>query len=273
MAGGGSAAAQTFSTRSAARILAVSPDRIRYWVKRRLIHPAATEGRQYRFAFNDLLVMRLAKELLPSRHHLETIQRCFARVRGLVGPARPMTSLRLCNQDGRIVVRERGFAFEAESGQLILDFDSLAAVFAGEEEPAAKRTRPLSRSGPSAPEEALIARRMFTELLASGTRNAEVHLKIAAVLERDGETSAALKHLLSAAAIEPANAEVHERLGALYRIRSEDDNAIRSFQRALECDSARVEPHRNLAELFEQAGRRRDALRHLSAVNRLTRDT
>lgn len=267
MAGGESAAAQTFSTRSAARILAVSPDRIRYWVKRRLIHPAATEGRQYRFAFNDLLVMRLAKELLPSRRHLETIQRCFARVRGLVGPARPMTSLRLCNEDGRIVVRERGFAFEAESGQLMLDFDSLAAVFAPEEEPAAKRTRP------AASEEALLARRMFTELLASGTRNAEVHLKIAAVLERDGDTSAALKHLLSAATIEPSTAEVHERLGALYRSRNEDDNAIRSFQRALECDSARVEPHRNLAELFEQAGRKRDALRHLSAVNRLTRDS
>ncbi len=272
MAGGGSAAAETFSTRSAARILAVSPDRIRYWVKRRLIRPAATEGRQYRFAFNDLLVMRLAKELLPSRRHLETIQRCFAHVRGLIGPARSMTSLRLSNEDGRIVVRERGFSFEAESGQMILDFDSLAAVFAAEEEPAAKRTRP-ARGGQAASEEAMLARRMFTELLASGTRNAEVHLKIAAVLERDGQLSAALKHLLSAAAIEPANAAVHERLGAIYRSRGEDDNAIRSFQRALECDSALVEPNRNLAELYEQAGRQRDALRHLSAVNRLTRDS
>jgi len=271
MAGGASASARTFTTRSAARILAVSPDRIRYWVKRRLIQPSATEGRQYRFAFNDLLVMRLAKELLPSRRHLETIQRCFDRVRGLIGPARPMTSLRLCNEDGRIVVRERRIAFEAESGQLILDFDSLPAAFAADEEPNAKRTRPPARVS-AASQEALLARRMFTELLASGARNAEVHLKIAAVLERDADLSAALKHLLSAAAIEPSNAEVHERLGTLYRGRGEDDNAIRSFQRALECDPTLIGPHRNLAELYEQSGRKRDALRHLSAVNRLTRD-
>ncbi len=56
--------AQTFSTRAAARILAISPDRIRYWVKRSLVRPLKG-GRQMRFGFDDLLVMRLAKELLP----------------------------------------------------------------------------------------------------------------------------------------------------------------------------------------------------------------
>lgn len=271
MAGSG-AAAQTFSTRSAARILAVSPDRIRYWVKRRLIHPAATAGRQYRFAFNDLLVMRLAKELLPSRRHLETIQRCFERVRGLLGPARSVTSLRLSNDEGRIVVHERDFAFEAESGQLILDFDSLSAILKAEDAPQIAQAPGEPRRVAGASGEAALARRMFTELLANGKRNAEVHLKIAAALERDGNLTAALKHLLSAATIEPANAHVHERLGMLYRRRADLDAAIKSFLRALECDPELVEPHQNLAELYEVTGRKRDALRHLSAVNRLTRE-
>jgi hypothetical protein len=48
--GGGLPRAQTFSTRAAARILAVSPDRIRYWVKRQLVNPTAQRGRRYRFA-------------------------------------------------------------------------------------------------------------------------------------------------------------------------------------------------------------------------------
>src|SRR5271154_6570860 len=97
---------QTFSTRAAARILAVSPDRIRYWVKRRLLKPALLKGRRYRFAFNDLLVMRMAKDLLPTRSHLEPFQRCFERVRSFFDPGRPLTSLKLENDDGRIVVRD-----------------------------------------------------------------------------------------------------------------------------------------------------------------------
>ena len=75
-AGGGD---KTFSTRTAARILAVTPERIRYWVKRNLVRPLNSGGRKYRFAFNDLLEMRLAKELLGSRQHIDPIQRCIER--------------------------------------------------------------------------------------------------------------------------------------------------------------------------------------------------
>lgn len=264
---------QTFSTRAAARILAVSPDRIRYWVRQRLIRPSASEGRQYRFAFNDLLVMRLAKELLPSRRHLEPIQRCLERVRGLLGPARPVTSLKLSNEDGRIVVRERGFAFEADSGQLILDFDSARAGGKVENAVAARRVRAApAENGQTASGEPADASNMFSEILGSDPRNPEVHLRIGAALERQGDLAAALKHLLSAAALEPSNAEVHARLGALYRRRAEPERALWSFLRALQCDPGAIEPHQNLAELYEQMGRKREALKHLSAVHRLTRD-
>jgi Flp pilus assembly protein TadD len=218
--------------------------------------------------------MRLAKELLPSRRHLETVQRCFERVRGFVGPARPVTSLRLANEDGRIIARGRGFSFEADSGQLLLDFDSLAAaMIAGEIRDApigdgrrAAETGAYSDGDEDSP------RGMFREIVASGTRDAEVHLRIASFLERAGDWAAALRHLLSGATIEPDNAEVHTRLGMLYRVRGNFDAALKSFIRALECDSDAVEPHRNLAELYEQAGRKREAIRHLSAVHRLTRE-
>jgi len=272
MAGGGSAAARTFSTRSAARILAVSPDRIRYWVKRRLILPSATEGGQYRFAFNDLLVMRLAKELLPNRRHLETIQRCFERVRALLGPERRVTSLKLSDQDGTIVVRERGFSFEAESGQILLDFDALPRLAGTVSDGlAAKRAREMAGDAEHvAGDDSGLAHEMFGGPLQCGPRDLRVHLETAAMMEAQGELTGALKHLLGAATIDPDNAEVYIRLGRLHRRRGETDNAIKSFLHAVECDSASLDAHRNLAELFEKMGRKRDALRHLSAVHRLT---
>ncbi|MFZ0889376.1 MAG: MerR family transcriptional regulator [Candidatus Binataceae bacterium] len=269
--GGGKA--QTFSTRAAARILAVSPDRIRYWVRRRLINPAVTDGRQYRFAFNDLLVMRLAKELLPSRRHLEPIQRCFERVRALLGPGRQVTSLKLSDQAGTIVVRERRFSFEAESGQLLLDFDALprlgGTVSGGL---AAKRAREMVEEIERvAGDDSGLMYEMFGNLLQCEPRTLRAHLERAAMMEAQGELTSALKHLLSAATIDPANAEVYIRLGRLHRRRGETDNAIKSFLHAVKCDSASLNAHRNLAELFEKMGRKREALRHLSAVHRLTR--
>src|SRR5258708_28049439 len=113
---------ETFSTRTAARILAVTPERIRYWVKRNLIRPLNSGGRKYRFAFNDLLEMRLAKELLGTRQHIEPVQRCLDRVREFVAPDRSVTSLKLVNDDGRIVVRDGAVLIEVETGQLLLNF-------------------------------------------------------------------------------------------------------------------------------------------------------
>jgi tetratricopeptide (TPR) repeat protein len=264
-AGGG-----TFSTRTAARILAVSPERIRYWVRRRLILPTLQRGRNYRFAFNDLLVMRLAKELLPSRRHLEPIQRCFERAREFIAPGRPVTALKLLNDEGRIVVSDGGVLFEAETGQLLLDFRHERPAGKVEDSfgPARVRER-FEEARRIAEEDPLRALTIYSELIGREPGNFEAHLRLATLLEREGDLTGALRHLLGAAAIVPASGEVHLKLGLLYRRRGEDQHALRGFLRALECDPTLVEAHRNTAELFEAAGRKRDAQKHLNAIHRL----
>jgi hypothetical protein len=261
----------TFSTRAAARILAISPDRIRHWVKRSLVRPL-TRGRQMRFGFDDLLVMRLAKDLLPNRHHTEPMRRCLERVRGMFGGGRPLTSLRLLNRDGQIVVREGGVMVEAESGQLLFQFDAPAAPGKVEERfgPARVRKR-FEEARRLAESDPLRALTLYSELLGREPRNFEAHLDLAGLLERKGDLGGALRSLLGAAAIAPTNAEAYVRLGLLYRQRNEVQNALGSFLRAVECDPLSLAAHRNLAELYEAMGRKRDALRHLSTVHRLTR--
>lgn len=268
------AGASTYSTRAAARILAVSPDRIRYWVRHRLIQPAARRGRRYRFGFHDLILMRMAKELLPGRRHLQALQRCVLRVRALTGPARPLTSLKLENRDGLILVRQKNILFEAESGQLCLQFGSLVTAGKVEEGFGAARVRErfeeARRIAENDPFRALM---LYGDLLGREPRNFELHLRMAALLEDEGDLAGALRHLLGAAVLVPANAEVHQRLGLLYRKRNEHENALQSFLRAIECDPSSLEAHRNLAELYEQLGQKRDAMRHLITLHRLSRDS
>jgi tetratricopeptide (TPR) repeat protein len=270
---GGSPRVQTFSTRSAARILAVSPDRIRYWVKRRLLEPSARRGRRFRFAFNDLLLMRMAKELLPRHRHVGLFQRCFDRVRDLLEPERSVTSLKLHNDEGRIVLSDGDALIEIETGQMLLRFGSQREIGKVEDRfgPARVRER-FEEARQMAETDPLRALTLYSDLLGREPSNFEAHMRMAALLEREGDLSGALRHLLGAAVIVPANAEVNLRLGALYRLREETENALQSFERAVECDPLSIEAHRNLAELYDRAGRKRDALRHLSAIHRLNRD-
>jgi DNA-binding transcriptional MerR regulator len=263
--------AHTFSTRAAARILAISPDRIRYWVKRSLVRPL-TRGRQMRFGFDDLLVMRLAKELLPTRHHLDPVRRCLERVRGMFGPARPVTSLRLANCDGQIVVRDGSVIVEAMSGQILLNFEAPPAPGKVEERfgPARVRER-FEEARRLAESDPLRALTLYSELLGREPGNFEAHIDLASLLEREGDLAGSLRALLGAAAIVPTNADVYIRLGLLYRRRDELQKALGSFLRASECDPLSLAAHRNLAELYESMGRKREALRHLGMVHRLTR--
>jgi hypothetical protein len=273
MGNGGTVRAQTFSTRAAARILAVSPDRIRYWVKRKLVNPAIPSGRRYRFAFNDLLMMRMAKELLPSRSHLEPFRRCFAGVKRYFDGHRPVTSIVLRNDEGRILVRDRGVVFEAESGQILLFADQACPPGTVEDSfgPARVRER-FEEAKRIAEEDPIKALMLYNDLVNREPRNFELHLKMATLLETEGDLAGAMRHLQGAALLLPGNAEVHLRLGRLYRKRGEAELAIQSLQRVLECDPSAAEAHRNLAELYEQSGRKHDALRHLSALHRLRRD-
>jgi tetratricopeptide (TPR) repeat protein len=239
-----------------------------------LIEPAAKRGRRYRFAFRDLLLMRMTKELLPGRRHLQPLQRCVEKVRALIEPSRPLTALKLETHDGRIHVRQGNIVFEAESGQLCLQFGPARAAGRVEERfgptRVHERFEEAQRIAENDPFRALT---LYSELLEREPRNFESHMRVATLLEREGDLAGALRHLLGAAVLMPANAEVHQRLGLLYRKRDDNENALRSFLHAAECDPRSVGAHRNLAELYEKLGHNHEAMRHLSTLHQLSRDS
>src|SRR5277367_6041026 len=233
----GGGRADTFSTRAAARIVAVSPDRIRYWVKHDFVHPSTRRGRRLRFAFSDLLVMRLAKEILPTRHHLNPVRRCLERLGLFFSAERPVTALKLVAEDGRIVVRDGAVRFEVDTGQLLLDFGGGDPAGVVEERfgPARAQAR-FDEALRTAERDPLKALALYSAVLGREPRNFDAHLKVAALLESQGDLTGALRHLLGAAAILPTDAEVHLKLGLLYRRRTESELAVRSLLRATECD-------------------------------------
>src|SRR5262249_39563198 len=152
-----------------------------YWVKRQLLRPSARRGRRHRFAFRDLLLMRLAKELIPTRRHLEPVQRCLARLHAIIDPSRPLTALRLANEDGRIVARDGAVCFEAESAKLL--FKSAPRESGKIEErfgPARVHER-FEEAKRTADEDPLKALELYAEVLGREPRNFDAHMQVAAL--------------------------------------------------------------------------------------------
>jgi len=266
--GGGAAERKNFSTRMAARILAISPQRIRYWVKHKLVKPASVRGRHYQFTFEDLLMMRLAKELLPNRRRVETVARCFQRV--MIDTQRPVTAVKLFEEGGRILVRDGPVTFEADTGQMLFEYGAAMLGQAIKQADAPARLRRLLDAA-GAMEESNPARavQMYREYLEHRPRDGATHRRLSATLERVGDPAGAARHLDAAAVLDPDNAELHFDLGVLCRKLQNLDRAAASFRRALECEPDLIEAHLHLAQIYEQQGRKREAMRHLSAAHRL----
>ena len=262
---------RNFSTRMAARILAISPERIRYWVKRKLVKPAAVRGRHYQFTFEDLLMMRLAKELLPTKRRLDAVQQCFERVGRMLDAQRPVTAVKLYEEDGRILVRDGPVTFEADTGQMMLDYGLAPAP--GETIKQADSPFRLRRLADSAREledaNSTRAVQLYREYLEHRPRDSAIHRRLSALLERSGDSIGALRHLDAAAVLEPDNPEMQFDLGVLHRKLHNIDSAAAAFTRALESEPDLIEAHLHLAQIYEQQGRKRDAMRHLSAAHRL----
>jgi tetratricopeptide (TPR) repeat protein len=267
---GGVAERQNFSTRMAARILAISPERIRYWVKRKLVKPAAVRGRHYQFTFEDLLMMRLAKELLPNRRRLDAVQRCFARVGQMIDAQRPVTAVKLYERDGMILVRDGPVTIEADTGQMLLDYGvaPVGATIKQADSPARLR-RLLDTARELEETNSIRALKLYREYLEHRPHDGAVNRRVSALFERQGDPVSAARHLDAAAVAEPGNAELHFDLGVLYRKVQNLDRAAASFIRALECEPDLIEAHLHLAQIYEQQGHQREAMRHLSAAHRL----
>jgi tetratricopeptide (TPR) repeat protein len=227
-----------YSRVEAARILRVSPTRLRTFERMDLVRPAHGQGEAASFDFRDLLSLRALVGLLDRGVPMRRIRRSVERVRERWPELeRPLGALRL--QEGtaeRLVVRHRGSLLDPD-GQLLLDFDGAAAVEA----------RPVAEL-PAAP---------------SGPRTALEWFERGCQLDsEDGTLTEAIDAYRRALELDPTLADAHCNLGTAWYNRGDREAARASYEAALAQHPAHREANFNLANLLEEAGRREAAIHH-----------
>jgi hypothetical protein len=265
-----------YSLQDVSRLLGLPRSIVRGLVDAGFVAPERGARREYRFSFQDLVVMRTAQSLVEARLPTTRILRSLRRLRAQLPPEVPMSGLRVEAVGDRVVVHDGATQWQPDSGQYVLRFQV-----------EAPRGRLAFIDAPSPP-------------LAS----AEALFEQALALE-ESKPDVATALYARAVAIEPALLAAYTNLGRLQHDRKQweaaeatyrtgiancgaDDGlyfnlallledldrgeeATAMYHAALEQNPELAEAHYNLALICEAGGQAQEAIRHLAAYRRLCR--
>jgi len=257
-----------------ARLFDVPEGRLRYWDRSGFLSPSGRVGRRRLYTFQDLISVRAANELLargaplPSvRRGLDTLSRTFPHV------TRPLNELRVTAEDGTMVVREQDRVFEAETGQLQLDFevrslrDDVLRVLRPDGVDPDRRRRAYERylEGCRLDEDEATfdrAERCYEEAFQLDPSLANALTNWGNLRFRRGDPEDAEQLYRRALAIDAEQPEALYNLGFLAFERAQMDEAARFFRRAVQLDPGFADAHFNLAMALEELGVPGDARPH-----------
>lgn len=230
-----------YSHREAARILKISPARLRYWERTDLVRPSVQDGSESGFAFRDLARLKGVLGLIEGGVPLRRIRRSAEDLQLHMPEVQdPLSALRLWDErSNRVVVEHRGVLFEP-GGQMVLDFRGVA---------------PSASEVASLPQDSLSASEWFEHGCS---------------LDADAATQEeAIEAYRRALEIDPGFADAHCNLGTVYYNRGRRPEALECFRRALELDPLHLEANFNAASLLEEQRAEDAALGHYRTVLRV----
>ena len=256
---------QDYSLRDVARILKVSPRRLRYWQKTRLVDPGAQAEAADGYAFRDLVCLRTIVLLLEKGVPLQRIRRSLDWLREHHPHVEdPVAALQLLDEEPeRLVVRSDG-RLEETGGQLLLGFEGSDAGGDGTRSSGseiavlAEASRSLPAANASSP-----PARGDCEKVSPPTTQAVAWFERGC--ELDGEPAqwdAAIEAYEMAIRLVPDYADAYCNLGAVYYNKGDRREARRAFALCLGHDAEHREANFNLANVLEEEGDDDLALAH-----------
>ena len=269
-----------YTTREVAEVLGLPTSKILSWTRSGLLTPQRNSRGAYLFSFQDLVLLRTARDLLAQDVPARRVSEALEALREQLPVGRPLSAVHVSAVGDQILVQEEDSIWDPNSGQLQIDFDGTNV--AKQTEPVARRaledhTNQESMSAddwfntaldleavPS--DEAISA---YHKALALEADHADAHLHLGRLLHEGGQVQEAESHYRSATDADPESGRAFYNLGVALDNQGLQAGAIEAYQAALRLDENLAVAHFNLSRLFEAEGRRPDALRHLAEHKRL----
>ena len=274
---------QTYSLREVRSMLGLSQAVLRALVAAGFVTPSRGARREYRFSFQDMVLLRTAHQLQAAQIPPRRILRSLRRLRATLPESMPLTGLRIRAVGDEVAVREAGTQWRSDSGQLLMDFELPVP-------PASAALRPLAKKKPANPPPLLAAADWFLrgcEAEATDPAQAEhasrraieteptladAWLNLGVLLGDAGRIPEAIALYRQALLRLPGQALLHFNLAVMLEDAGQLPDALKAYDACLAIDPKAADAHFNAARLHEQLGHARDAIRHYSAYRRLKKN-
>lgn len=239
------------------------------------VTPTRGKRREYRFSFQDVVLLRTAYGLqaaqIPARRIVRSLQRLKATLPGEL----PLTGLRITAVGGDVAVREGEHQWAADSGQLLIDFEVKPAQGsvqflsappqAGGDDAGAwfERGVTLEADAPAQAEQA------YREAIALAPDYVDPYLNLGVLLGDAGRVAEAAECYRHGLVQCPNEALLHFNLGVALEDLKQTADALRAYETCLRLAPTLADAHYNAARLHEESGHATQAIRHYSEYRRL----
>lgn len=271
----------SYSVRDVERVLHLSAATTRGLIRAGFVSPTRGAKREYRFSFQDLIVLRTARALIQANVPRQRIRRSLESLKRELPESMPLSGLAICAVGDRVVVREGDNHRQADSGQYLLGLDVSVenGVLRMVEHP--RGAAPAPAPSPTGPHE------WFAEGLALEAADPKAALEAyRRAAEADPDHTAAwinLGRLLHEQGATLEAETVYRRAleqvgpdplllfnqGVLLEDLGRTQAALTAYQNAVAEDPSLADGHYNLARLYESLGEPQHAIRHLGQYRRL----
>lgn len=267
----------TYSVRDVERVLRLSRSTLRGLINAGFVAPARGARREYRFSFQDLIVLRAARALIDAKVPRRRISRSLDDLRRHLPETVPLAGLSICAVGDRVAVRDGHSHWQVDDGQYLLALDvsvenGVLRVIERNAEPAPEpagaedwfaKALDLEATDPRA------ARQAYERAVSIDASDIGAWINWGRLLHEQGETAEAESIYRRALAECGPDPVLMFNLGVLLEDLGKPTAAIEVYQTAIEEDPALADCHYNLARLYESLGKPQHAIRHLGQYRRL----
>lgn len=278
-----------YNRRQVSQLIGVSEGKLRWWEKCGLIRPSRRYGREKFFSFENLIAVRAAKELTEKGCKATRIKKAIKKLCEEIPDAgKPLTKMKVCGNDRRLVIEKEGRDVEIDSGQILIDFSVSSMVRKIQESVTAGRGMKQSIEGKSAyewflegialedspePDDIMKAEGAYRKALDLDPELAPAMTNLGNIIFRKGQLKEAEQYYRKAIRDDPYLSQPYYNLGCLKLNAGRPDIAMVFLKKTQELDPDFTDVYFHLALALEQEGRKEEALAQFKKFLEMEDDT
>lgn len=266
-----------YSLREVGRLLGLPRSIICGLIDAGFVSPARGRRREYRFSFQDLVVLRAAQALVEAKLPTTRILRSLRRLRTRIPPQIPMSGFRVEAVGDAVVVSDGSAQWQPHDGQYVLRFHvespggRLAFLDLPAPSPSLSATQRFEQAVEYEERHPVAACDLYRQAIAANPAHLGAYTNLGRLLHQRQQLDESEKVYREGVARCGPDPTLLLNLAILLEDLQRPREAADAYRTALAQTPDLPDAHYNLALLCEAAGLKQEAIRHLSAYRKLSR--